>query len=158
MSWQVPGLGLHTPPSIPSPPIWNGWSLYRNKFVYTGRWRHSLFMFMFLTWCRWWCAWLPPSIRWFPHRRLPKNLGYISYTANEGPVRIQYNCLVSVYVFPELKLLFTKQIYNVLSPSSYTHISVRDFYISRISLPILLQEICGPILEIYKSLTDTWMW
>ncbi len=23
---------------------------------------------------------------------------------------------------------------------------------------ILLQEICGPILEIYQSLTDTWMW
>jgi hypothetical protein len=28
---------------------------------------------------------------------------------------------------------------NVLFPSSYTHISVRDLYISRISLPILLQ-------------------
>jgi hypothetical protein len=25
-------------------------------------------------------------------------------------------------------------------------------------LPILLQGICGPILGIYKSLTDTWMW
>ncbi len=30
--------------------------------------------------------------------------------------------------------------YNVLSPSSYTHISVIDLYISRIGLPILLQE------------------
>jgi hypothetical protein len=39
-----------------------------------------------------------------------------------------------------LKLLFPKQNYNVLSPISYTHISVRDLYISRISLPILLQE------------------
>jgi hypothetical protein len=29
--------------------------------------------------------------------------------------------------------------YNVMSPSSYTHISARDLYISRISLPILLQ-------------------
>ncbi len=27
-----------------------------------------------------------------------------------------------------------------------------------IDLRILLQEICGPILGIYKSLTDTWMW
>ena len=45
----------------------------------------------------------------------------IWYTANEGPVRIQYKCLIPIYVFPEMKLLFPKQNYNVLSPSSYTH-------------------------------------
>ncbi len=60
-------------------------------------------------------------------------------TANEGPVIIQYKCLVPIYVFPEIKLLFPKQNYNVPSPSSYTLISVRDFYTSRIGLPILLQ-------------------
>jgi hypothetical protein len=38
-----------------------------------------------------------------------------------------------------MKLLFPKQNYNVLSPSSYTHISMRDIYISRNGLPILLQ-------------------
>ncbi len=38
-----------------------------------------------------------------------------------------------------MKLLFPKQNYNVLSPSSYTHISVRDLYISNIGLPIILQ-------------------
>ncbi len=37
-------------------------------------------------------------------------------TANEGPVRIQYKCLVPISVFPEMKLLFPKQNYNVLSP------------------------------------------
>jgi len=31
-------------------------------------------------------------------------------------------------------------------------------YIPTIDLPILLQEICGPIMGIYKSLTDTCMW
>ncbi len=62
------------------------------------------------------------------------------YTANEGPVRIQYKCLVPIHIFPEMKLLFPKQNYNILSPSSYTPISVRDLYISRIGLPILLQE------------------
>jgi hypothetical protein len=51
------------------------------------------------------------------------------YTANEGPVIIQYKCLVPIYVFPEMKLLFSKQNYNVLSQSSYTRISVRDLYI-----------------------------
>jgi hypothetical protein len=55
----------------------------------------------------------------------------ISRTANEGPVRIQYKCLVPVYVFPERKLLVPKNNFNVLSPSPYTHISVRDLYISR---------------------------
>jgi hypothetical protein len=39
-----------------------------------------------------------------------------------------------------MKLLFLKQNYNVLSPSFYTNISVRYLYISRIGLPILLQE------------------
>jgi hypothetical protein len=78
-----------------------------------------------------------------------------SCTANEGPVRIQYKCLVPIYVFPEMKLLFPKQNYNVLSPSSYTHISVTDLYISRIGLPFCCRKICGPILGIYKSLTDT---
>jgi hypothetical protein len=60
-------------------------------------------------------------------------------TANKGRVRIQYKCLVPIELFPEMKLWFPKQNYNVLSPSSYTHISVRDLYISRIGLPILLQ-------------------
>jgi hypothetical protein len=62
-----------------------------------------------------------------------------AYTANEGLVRIQYKCLVPIYVFSEMKLLFPKKNYNVLSPSSYTHISVRDLYISRMGLPIPLQ-------------------
>jgi hypothetical protein len=39
-----------------------------------------------------------------------------------------------------MKLLLPNRNYNVLSPSSYTHISVRDLYIPRISLHILLQE------------------
>jgi hypothetical protein len=59
--------------------------------------------------------------------------------ANEGPVRIQYKCLVAIYVFPAMKLIFPKQNYNVQSPSSYILISVRDLYISRMGLPILLQ-------------------
>ncbi len=59
-----------------------------------------------------------------------------------------------------MKLLFSKQNYNDMSPSSYTHISVRDSYISRIGLSILLQPntVWGPILGINKLLTDTGMW
>ncbi len=43
-----------------------------------------------------------------------------------------------------------------LSPNFHIHVFVTDLYIPTIGLPILLQEICGgPILGIYKSLTDT---
>jgi len=44
------------------------------------------------------------------------------------------------------------------SPNFHLHVSVSDLYITAFDLPILLQEICGTILGIYKSLTDTWMW
>jgi hypothetical protein len=42
-------------------------------------------------------------------------------------MRIHYKCLVPIYVLPEMKLLFPKQNYNILSPSSYIEISVRHF-------------------------------
>ncbi len=46
-----------------------------------------------------------------------------------------------------------------LVPNSYIHVSVSDLYISRISLPIWLQQttVGRQILGIYKLLTDTWM-
>ncbi len=40
-------------------------------------------------------------------------------------------------------------------PNFRIHVSVSDLYIPTIDLHILLQEISGPILGIYKSLTDT---
>jgi hypothetical protein len=45
--------------------------------------------------------------------------------------------MIPIYVFPAMKLVFPKQNYT------------------RIRLLILLQEILGPILAIYKSFTDT---
>jgi hypothetical protein len=63
---------------------------------------------------------------------------------NEGPVRIQYKCLVSNYVFPEMNLLGlviskTDTVLNVRSFNFHIHVSVSDLYIPRIGLPILLQ-------------------
>ncbi len=43
-----------------------------------------------------------------------------------------------------------------LSPNFHIHVSVSDLNISTMGLPILLQG--GPILGIYESLTDIWMW
>ncbi len=61
-------------------------------------------------------------------------------------MRIQYKCLVPIYVLLELKLctvrllIIPKQNYNVLSHNSYTYISLRDYiHISRIGQSILLQ-------------------
>jgi hypothetical protein len=34
-------------------------------------------------------------------------------------------------------------------------VSVSELYIPTMGLPFLLEEICGPILGIYKSFTDT---
>jgi hypothetical protein len=58
------------------------------------------------------------------------------------------NTEISKQIFPEKE-------YRGLSPNFYIHAFVSDLYIPTIGLPILLEEICRPILGLYKSLTDT---
>jgi hypothetical protein len=58
------------------------------------------------------------------------------------------NTEISKQIFPEKEN-------QGLSPYFYIHASVRDLYIPTIGMPILLEEICRPILGLYKSLTDT---
>ena len=58
------------------------------------------------------------------------------------------NTEISKQIFPEKE-------YRGLSPNFHIHVSVSDLYIPTIGLPILLKEICRPILELYKSVTDT---
>jgi hypothetical protein len=52
------------------------------------------------------------------------------------------------------KQIFQEQEFWGLSPNFHIHASVSDLYIPTIGLPILLEEICRQILELYKSLTD----
>ncbi len=54
-----------------------------------------------------------------------------------------------------LKQIFPEKEYRGLSPNFHIHVPVSELYISTMGLPFLLEEICGPILGIYKSLTDT---
>jgi hypothetical protein len=44
-----------------------------------------------------------------------------------------------------------------LSPYFHIHVSVSDLYIPRSVCLFCCRKICGPILGIYKSLTDTGM-
>jgi hypothetical protein len=53
------------------------------------------------------------------------------------------------------KQIFPEKDLRSHSPNFHIHVYVRDLYIPTIDLSILLQEICAPILGIYKSLTDT---
>jgi hypothetical protein len=54
----------------------------------------------------------------------------------------------SKQIFPEKKL-------RGHSPNFHIHVTVINLYIPTIDLPILLQEISGPIQGKYKSFTDT---
>jgi hypothetical protein len=54
-----------------------------------------------------------------------------------------------------LKQIFPEKEYRGLSPNFHIHVSVSKLYIPTMGLPFLLEEICGPILGIYKSLRDT---
>jgi hypothetical protein len=53
-----------------------------------------------------------------------------------------------------LKQIFPEKEYRGLSPNFHIHVSVSELYIPTMELPFLLEEICGPILGIYKSLND----
>jgi hypothetical protein len=54
-----------------------------------------------------------------------------------------------------LKQIFPEKEYRGQSPNFHVHVSLSKLYIPTIGLPFLLEEICGPILGLYKSLTDT---
>jgi hypothetical protein len=54
-------------------------------------------------------------------------------------------------IFPEKEL-------RGHSPNFHIHVPVSYLHIPTIDLPILLQEICGTVREIYQSLTDTRNW
>ncbi len=54
-----------------------------------------------------------------------------------------------------LKQIFPEKEYRGLSPNFHIHVSMSELYIPTMGLPFLLEEIYGPILVIFKSLTDT---
>ncbi len=51
--------------------------------------------------------------------------------------------------YRKFKTNIPRKVLHCHSPNFHIHVSVSDLYIPTIDLPILLQEICRPILEIY---------
>jgi hypothetical protein len=75
-------------------------------------------------------------------RMYPRFHSVSFHTANEGPVRILYICLVPIYVFPEMKLcgLVISKKELKCSVSQFPNSCIcEQFIYSRIGLPILLQ-------------------
>ncbi len=79
----------------------------------------------------------------------------LQYTANEGPVRIQYKCVVMIYEFPEMKLrslvISDRNMMFCLPSSTFMYLRAINIFLGSVSL----FKIGRPILGIYKLLTDT---
>ncbi len=58
------------------------------------------------------------------------------------PTLQRQNTEISKQIFPEKEN-------RGLSPNFHIHVSVSDLYIPTIGVPILLEEICRPILGLY---------
>jgi hypothetical protein len=63
--------------------------------------------------------------------------------------------MISLQNAENFKQIFPEKEYRGLSPNFHIHVSVSELYIPKMGLPFLLEEIYRPILEIYKSLTET---
>jgi hypothetical protein len=70
----------------------------------------------------------------------------------------RWECLVPIYVSQKWNCYFQNRIKMFCLPVP-TLIYLWEIYIFPRSVYLLFcREICGPILGLYKALTDTWMW
>ncbi len=92
------------------------------------------------------------------HCNHPRQWGHC-LTANEGPVSIQYKCPGFPFMYiQKWNCYFQNRIIMFYLPVP-TLIYLWEIYIFTGSVCLLCcRKICGPILGIYKLLTDTWMW
>jgi hypothetical protein len=88
-----------------------------------------------------WClAWLGP-LSWSAQCIFTGEggFGYVTVSVSWQDALQRQNNEISKQIFPEKE-------YRGLSPNFHIHVSVSHLYISTISLSILLEEICRPIL------------
>jgi hypothetical protein len=81
---------------------------------------------------------------------LPQIISETEATCQRSTLRLHCNGnSVYIFLFGELR---------VLSPNFHIHVSVNDLYSPRIGPHISSSRKGRPRVEIYDSLTDTWMW
>jgi hypothetical protein len=88
-------------------------------------------------------------------RKFETNI-YRNETARPRSTLYSHVSLSDLYI-PTLQRINTENMKQIFlekelcgpSPNFHIHVSVSDLYIPKIYLPILLQEICGPILGKY---------
>ncbi len=80
---------------------------------------------------------------------------YLPFTYCTCGEAIQYYKTLQRKNAENLKQIFPEKEYRGPSPNFHIHVSVSELYIPTLELPFLLEEICGPILGIYKLLPDT---
>jgi hypothetical protein len=95
----------------------------------------------------------PPSPTPITDRNIQSALLLVACCSKGARCTLQrQNTEISKQIIPEKE-------YRGPSPNFHIHASVSDLYIPTIVLPILLEEICRPILGLYKSLTElTGLW
>ncbi len=105
-----------------------------------------------------WPHWLFVSVQPFAYKGsshqskgAARHLIHLVWLSLAYPTLQGQNTEISKQIYPEKE-------YRGLSPNFHIHASVSDLYTPTMGLPFLLEEICRPILGLYKSLTDTWMW
>jgi hypothetical protein len=85
-----------------------------------------------------------PSAQKGPEDLIPRLSSYYIYAAKrdggQHPILQRTNTENWKQIFPEKELCS-------YSPNFHIHMSVTDLFIPSIDLPILLQEICGPITD-----------
>jgi hypothetical protein len=96
-----------------------------------------------------------PSFSSFAHLSEPFFPSILTILQSELSFLFLTNTALQRQNAENLKQIFPEKEYRGLSPNFHIQVSVSELYIPTLGLPFLLEEICGPILGIYKSLTDT---
>jgi hypothetical protein len=81
---------------------------------------------------------------------------YVVHTERKYQFAKTFPCMNCKETIPKIITKYSlKKELRCLSPNFHIHVSASDLYIPTIDLPILLQEICGPILGIYINRSQT---
>ncbi len=82
----------------------------------------------------------------------------LSYDLKPPPLQA-WNALTAGHTVRKIQLMYSLSGNGADSaPILYIHVSVSDLYIPRIGPHISSSSIGRPMVEIYKSLTEAWMW